>query len=134
MKESYWGYWLIILGVFVVVIMLLIRNVTSNTTEDYYTVNQISEAAMVAAVDYAYYREYKELKINKEKFVEVFVRMLANQAQATDDYTILFTGIYEAPPKVSVEITSGTDTYVIANSSADFDMTSRVDAILEQVN
>ena len=132
MKESYWGYWLIILGVFVVIIMLLVKNITSNTTEDQYTIKQISEAAMVASVDYAYYREFKELKINKEKFVEVFIRMLANQAEGSDDYTLLFTGMYEAPPKVSVEITSKTAKYNVTTAdSTDFDLTSRVDAILE---
>ena len=35
MKESYWGYFLVLFGVFVVVILLLIRNITSNNTEDY---------------------------------------------------------------------------------------------------
>ena len=36
MKESYWGYWLILLGVFVIVVMLIIQNVTSSNTQDYY--------------------------------------------------------------------------------------------------
>ena len=39
MKESYWGYWLILLGVFVIVIMLIIQNVTSSNTQDYYLVS-----------------------------------------------------------------------------------------------
>ena len=58
MKEAYWGYWIMVLGVFVVVIMLLIQNVTSNNTEDTYTVDQIREAAMIDAIDYGYYRQY----------------------------------------------------------------------------
>lgn len=132
MKEAYWGYWIVILGVFVVVIMLLIQNVTSNSTEDYYTVKQISEAALIDAVDYAYYREYGELKINKEKFIESFLRRFAETASLTTTYDITFTGIYEAPPKVSVEIQSRTNTYVIASDSTSFDMASRIDAILEQ--
>lgn len=132
MKESYWGYWLILLGVFVVIIMMLIQNVTSNSTEDYYTVKQISEAAMVDAVDYAYYREYGELKINKEKFMESFIRRFAEIASLNSKYKITFTGIYEAPPKVSVEIISSTNKYTIASESTEFDMSSRVDAILEQ--
>ena len=134
MKESFWGYWLILLGVFVVVIMMLIQNVTSNSTEDYYTIKQISEAAMVHAVDYAYYREYGELKINKEKFIEVFTRMYVETVSLTDEYTLSFTGIYEAPPKVSIEITSKTNTYTIASDSTEFDMSTRVDAILEQLS
>lgn len=134
MKESYWGYWLVILGVFVVVVMLLIQNVTSNTTEDQYTIKQLSEAALIDAVDYSYYREYGELRINKEKFIESFLRRFAEAASLTTKYTITFTGIYEAPPKVSVEVTSKTNTYFIASDSETFDMTNRVDAILEQTN
>jgi len=132
MKQAYWGYWIIILGVFVVIVMLLIQNVTSNNTEDQYTIKQISEAALVAAVDYAYYREYGELKINKEKFIEAFIRMYTEEASMTNKYEITFTGIYEAPPKVSVEVTSKTNSYTIGTSSESFDMTSKVDAILEQ--
>lgn len=132
MKQAYWGYWLVILGVFVVIVMLLIQNVTSNNTEDQYTIKQISESAMVAAVDYAYYREYGELKINKEKFIEVFLRMYAEAASMSTKYKITFTGIYEAPPKVSVEVTTKTNSYTIGTDSESFDMTSKVDAILEQ--
>lgn len=132
MKESYWGYWLVLLGVFVVVIMMLIQNVTSQNTEDYYTVKQLSEAAMIDAVDYAYYREYGELKINKEKFVESFMRRFVEIASLTSEYDIYITGVYEAPPKVSIEIVSSTSTYTIASDSTEFDMSSRIDAILEQ--
>ena len=131
MNESYWGYWLIVLGIFVVVILLLIRNVTSNNTEDYYTLNQISEAAMIDAVDYAYYRQFGELKINKEKFMENFIKRLADTSSSTASYEVTFTAIYEAPPKVSVQIVSKTENYNIGTSSESFDMTNRVDAILE---
>lgn len=132
MKESYWGYWLVLLGVFVVIIMMLIQNITSNNTEDYFTIKQLSEAAMIDAVDYAYYREYGELKINKEKFMEAFIRRFAEIASLASNYEITFTGIYEAPPKVSVEVVSNTNTYNIASDSTKFDMASRIDAILEQ--
>jgi hypothetical protein len=131
MKESYWGYWLIVLGIFVVVILLLIRNVTSNNTEDYYTLNQISEAAMVDAVDFAYYRQFGELKINKEKFMENFLERLADTSSPSANYEVTFVEVYEAPPKVSVQIVSKTDKINIAKDSDSFDMTNRVDAILE---
>ena len=132
MKESYWGYWLILLGVFVVVIMMLIQNVTSQTTEDHYTVKQISEAAMIDAVDLAYYREYGELKINKEKFIESFLRRFVEVSSLTSEYEINFTGIYEAPPKASIEIISSSGSYTIASDETTFDMSTRIDAILEQ--
>ena len=134
MKEAYWGYWIMVLGVFVVVIMLLIQNVTSNNTENTYTVDQISEASMIDAIDYAYYRQYGELKINREKFIESFMRRFADNASLTTDYTLVFAGIYETPPKVGVEITSKTEKYVIAYDETSFDLASRVEAILEQSN
>ena len=74
MKEAYWGYWLILLGIFVIVIMMLVNSVTTTTTQDYYLIKETTEAAMIDAVDYGYYREYGELRINKEKFVENFLR------------------------------------------------------------
>ena len=105
---------------------------TFNNTEDYYTVKQISEAALVDAVDYAYYREYGEIRINKEKFIESFLRRFGDVASLTTEYKITFAGIYEAPPKVSVEINSSTNSFLIASDSESFDMSSRIDAILEQ--
>lgn len=131
MKEAYWGYWIVLLGVFIVVIMLLIQNVTSTSTETDYNVKQIAEASMVDAVDYGYYREYGEIKINKEKFMESFLRRYADIADITTDTTVSFTNIYEAPPKVSVEIITKSKTYSIASDSTSFDMASRIDAILE---
>ena len=69
MKHAYWGYWLIVLGIFVVVVMLLVQSVTATNTQDYYMIKEVTQSAMVDSVDYAYYRDYGEIKINKEKFM-----------------------------------------------------------------
>ena len=53
MKEVYWGYWLILLGVLITIIMMLISNVTSSNTQDYYLIKEVTEAAMFDAVDLA---------------------------------------------------------------------------------
>ena len=90
MKESYWGYWLILLGVFVIVVMLIIQNVTSSNTQDYYLVREITEAAMVDAVDYGYYRKYGEVRIIKEKFIENFLRRFAESANLASTYEVSF--------------------------------------------
>ena len=34
MKESYWGYWFIILGVFIIGIMMFTQDATTSTTQD----------------------------------------------------------------------------------------------------
>ena len=42
MKEVYWGYWLIVLGVFITVVMMMISNVTTSSTQDYYLIKEIT--------------------------------------------------------------------------------------------
>lgn len=130
MKESYWGYWIIALGVFVIVVMMLISNVSATNTQDYYVLKEISEAAMVDAVDYGYYRESGELRINKEKYIENFLRRLSESIPKGTS-TVNFYNVYESPPKASVEVTSKSNTYQINSSSESFDIVNRVDAILE---
>lgn len=131
MKNALWGYWLVLLGIFVVVIMLLVQNLTSSSTQDYYLVKEITEAALIDAVDYSYYRTFGEIKINKEKFYESFIRRFAETTSGSTDYTVSFYGVYEAPPKASVEIKSKSTTFNVMGDSESFDMTERIDAIIE---
>ncbi len=131
MKNAFWAYWLILLGILVVVIMLLVRNLTTTSTQDYYLLKEITDSALVDAVDYNYYRNFGEIRINKEKFYESFLRRFAETANLSTTYTINFYGIYEAPPKVSVEIKSKSNVFSIASSSTSFDMVERIDTILE---
>ena len=130
MRESYWGYWIILLGIFVNVILMLVSNVTTTNTQDYYLIKEVTEASMVDAVDLGYYRTTGELKINSDKFVESFLRRFAENVEL-NTYQIDFYGIYEAPPKVSVKVTTKSATYNVASDSTSFDITNRVDAILE---
>lgn len=131
MKEVYWGYWLILLGVFITIIMMMISNVTTSSTQDYYLIKEVTEAAMLDAVDLAYYREHEELKINREKFVESFLRRFSENVSITNTYTVDFYGIYETPPKVSVKVSSTSSTFTIAGDSESFEIVDKVDAILE---
>ena len=112
MQSSYWGYWLVVMGVAIVGLMISVQGITTNTTQDSYAIREITDASMLEAVDYGYYRDYNEIKINKEKFMEVN-----------------FYAIYEAPPKVSVEIKSSSGTNFI--STDDYDTTTRIDAIIQ---
>lgn len=131
MKSALWAYWLILLGVFIVVIMLLVQNLTTSSTQDYYLLKEITEAALIDAVDYSYYRNYGEIKINKEKFYESFLRRFSENASNSTTYTVSFYGIYEAPPKVSVEIKSRSNTFNVMGDSESFDMVDRINAIIE---
>lgn len=131
MKNSYWGYWLIVLGVFIVAVLLLVDNYTTTNSQDYYLIKEITEAAMIDSVDYAYYSTYGEIKINKEKFYEVFIRRFSEDASLTTTYDIGFYDVYEAPPKVGVQVTSKSSTFNIEGNTDTFDIVNKVDAILE---
>lgn len=129
MQSSYWGYWLITFGVAIVGLMISVQGITTNTTQDSYAIREIAEASMLEAVDYGYYRDYNEIKINKEKFMEVFIRMTAEVMGVNDSYEVNFYAIYEAPPKVSVEIKTNSGTNFI--NTGDYDTVSRIDAIIQ---
>ncbi len=131
MKSAFWGYWLVILGVFVVVVMLLVNNITTANTQNYMTIKEVSEASIIEAVDLAYYRQYGEIKINKEKFMENFIRRLAEVGNRSTTYNIEFFDIVEAPPKISLQVSSKSNTFNIAGDITDFDIVDKIDAVLE---
>ena len=131
MKNAYWAYWLILLGMVIVVIMLLVQNLTTTSTQDYYLIKEITEASLVDAVDYSYYRDYGEIKINKEKFYESFLRRFAETASLSTTYTVSFYGVYEAPPKAGVEIKSKSNSFNVVGDATSLDMVERIDAVLE---
>ncbi len=108
--------------------MISVQSLTTNTTQDYLSIKEITEASMLEAVDYGYYRDYNEVKMNKEKFMEIFIRMLSETMTSLDKYEVNFYGIYEAPPKVSVEVKSNSGTDFVATG---YDVVSRLDAIIQ---
>lgn len=131
MKNAFWAYWLILLGTVIVVIMMLVQNLTTSSTQDYFLVKEITEASMIDAVDYSYYRKYGEIRINKEKFFESFFRRFAETASLNTTYTVSFYGVYEAPPKASVEIKSKSNTFTVLGDATTIDMVERIDSVLE---
>lgn len=131
MKESLWGYWLILLGIIIITVMILLQNYTTTNQQDYYLAKEITYAAMYDAIDYGYYKKYGELKIVKEKFVENFIRRFAENATLNKNYKINFYSIYETPPAVSIEIQTKTGEFVVGSESIDAGITTRLTAILE---
>ncbi len=126
MSHSYWGYWLVVMGVSIIGLITVVNGITTTTTKDFLSIKEITDASMLEAVDYGYYRDYNEVRINKEKFMEVFIRRLAQTMELQDDYEINFYGIYETPPKVSVEIKSKSGT--IGDT---YDVVTRYSGILQ---
>ena len=113
-------------------IALLLINVISNYSTggelDYYLVKETTEAAMEDAVDLEYYRLNSLIRIDKEKFVESFLRRFADSVDNTRSYYISFYDINEVPPKVSVKVDSLT---VLSFSGSAANISTNVDAIIE---
>ena len=109
MKESLWGYWIVVLGVSIMGVMILLQNYTTTNEQDYYMVKEVLEASMYEAVDYGYYRDTGELKMNTEKFVENFIRRFSETVNINKKYTLTFYDIYEMPPAASVSIATMTN-------------------------
>lgn len=119
---------IIILGLLTFGLVNLISNYSSGNELDYYLLKETTEAAMTDAVDISYYRLTGQLRMDKEKFAESFVRRFSQSVNQDRNYDIKMYDINETPPKVSVQIASSTS--VTFNSEA-FDIRNRIDAILE---
>ncbi len=137
MNKSFWGVFVIMLGVTSIILIVLFQSITNSDEHNSQLLKEVTEAAMWDSVDYGYYRSHGAYKINKEKFVETFIRRFAASAQTSGkEYKIDFLDVNELPPKVSIRVTStvkgGSVLGVIGNSTTyDFTLNNTIDAILE---
>ena len=132
MRETFWGYWLVLLGVLIIGVMLLVNNITSTNTEDYYSLKEVTQASMVDAMDFSYYRLYGNIKISEQKFVENFLRRFSENVNLSKTYDVGFYDLYEVPPKVSVRIATKSGSYNVGQSLANsYDAVTTFSSILE---
>ena len=116
------------MGILGIVLINIFGHVVISNEQNYYLLKEISEAAMVDAVDLKAYRDGVgwdgvtedtdpesmhclegipgTVRIVKEKFVESFVRRFANSADLSRKYKIIINDIDECPPKVTVTLVS----------------------------
>lgn len=125
MKWSFASVGVIIMGLFGLLIIILFNEITVSNEQDYYTLKDATEAAMVESVDIAYYRITGEIKISQEKFVENFTRRFTETSTfGQGNYSIYYYQISEYPAKVSLRIVDSTNSYNIYNTySVDIDAT-----------
>ena len=138
MHESFWGTFIISAGVIIIALIFFMQRVTNTSEQTYNLLKSTTEAAMLDAVDYeAYYKdtgdEPKIVRINREAFVESFIRRFSQNASLTNTYVVEFYDINEYPPKVSIKLKTK-EGGVVMNEEFDFDITDQIDAILELSN
>lgn len=127
MNSSVWGYLFLVLGLSGIVLINVFGQVTINNEQDYYSLKEVTESAMIDAVDedamlmgvgYDGVTQLTDresmhcdagipgtVRILKERFVELFIVKFADSVNVDNNYTIVFRDIDECPPKVTVEVT-----------------------------
>lgn len=130
MHESFWSMFIIGLGIISVSFIIFFQNITSIDEQNYTLLRETTEAAMYDAVDLAAYRRDGTVRIDREKFVENFVRRFAEGAQLSQNYKIEIFDVNETPPKVSIRVSSNLASNV-TNEIIEFDISNKLDAILE---
>lgn len=119
---------IILLAIVTFGVVNIVQNYQTGNELDYYLLRETTEAAMTDAVDVGYYRLSGLLRIDKEKFVESFVRRFSENVSNSRTYDIGFYDINETPPKVSVMVQSETSATIDGESLS---LSNRVDVILE---
>ena len=132
MKESYWGILIVVTGLVCIFLIFLFQDITNTDEHNYNLLKETTEGAMIDSIDLLAYRKDKTIRIDREKFVENFLRRFAEDASLTKSYLVTFYDINEYPPKVSMKVgsvASGTD--YIDGEIINFDIMNQLDAILE---
>ena len=120
---------IVILGLLTLVCVNLVQNYQQGNELDYYLLKETTEAAMIDAVDYGYYRSSGGIvRVDREKFLERIIRRFADSVSGITNYKIKVIDFNEVPPKVSIQV--GTST-VASFAGENFDIVNQIDAILE---
>lgn len=134
MSESFWGTFIIGAGVLIITVIFFMQKVTNTTEQNYTLIKETTQAAMQDAFDYASYMiDGKTIRINREVFVENFIRRFSQNASLANTYVIEIYDVNEYPPKVSLKVKTKEGKF-IANQEVSFDITNQIDAILEATN
>lgn len=130
MKETFWGVVVVAAGIVAIFFMYFFQTITNIDEHNYHLLKEATEAAMYDALDLAAYREDKTIRIDREKFVENFLRRFAESATLSKSYRIEIYDVNETPPKVSLIVKSSASTG-LTGEVMEFDIQNRIDAILE---
>lgn len=116
-----------IIGIFAI---NLITSQQTGQELDYYLLKDTTEAAMLDSISasHSFDGQSGVTRMDKERFVESFIRRFADSVDATRGYTISFYDINETPPKVSIKITSKSN---YLNQDEATDINTSVDMIIE---
>ena len=132
MKESFWGIFVVTIGIVCIFLVYMFQDITNTDEHNYNLLKETTEGAMIDAIDLGEYRKSGIVRIDREKFVENFLRRFAEDASVSKTYVVTFYDINEYPPKVSMKVGSvagGAD--ALSGDVINLDIQNKLDAILE---
>ena len=130
MKESFWGIAVVVLGITAIFFIFFFQSITNTDEHNYHLLKEATEAAMMDAFDLSAYRATGDVRIDREKFVENFIRRFAESATLSQSYIIEIYDVNEVPPKVSLLVRSS-ETTTLTGETMTFNIENRLSAILE---
>ncbi len=133
MKESFWAMMVVGLGIVSILFIYYFQSVTNTSEHNYELVKESTEAAMFDSLDLAAYRQDRTIRIDREKFVDSFLRRFSENASLSNEYDIKIYDVNQKPPKVSIKVTSrGSDiAFSITGERVNSYITTQIDGILE---
>ena len=130
MKNSFWGYMVIALGVIAIGIIWFITNSTRTDQHNFYLLREAVESAMIESVELGVWEDTGEVQIDEALFLENLLRRFANSADLSNTYVFEIYDISTKPPKVSLKVSSASNTSA-TGEIVTFNMVNNIDAILE---
>jgi hypothetical protein len=131
MKESFWGVFLVTIGVIGIGLLNAFQDIVTTGQHDYYLLREVTEGAMYDSIDLGHYRRLGEIRIIEEKFIENFLRRFSESFGRAGDREIVFYHINEMPPKVSIGLDVGFNVKVYNFDDIDFNIGNNIIGILE---
>ena len=137
MKQSFWAYFIVVIGMIAIGFIFLFQTLT-NTDEQLMTLlDESTQGAMYDALDLTAYRVDGVIRIDREKFVENFLRRFSENASLSRTYNIKIYDVNELPPKVSIRVNT-TETGKLVSGGGyrdeeliDYTISNSLDAIIE---
>ena len=128
MNKGMLGVGIIVMGLIALLMINIVSNYSTGGELDYYLLKETTEAAIEDSIDQDFKITYGLPRIDKEKFVESFLRRFAENVDETRTYNIKFIDLNEIPPKVSVKIDSNT---VLTYNNEETTISTQIDQIVE---
>ena len=128
MNKGMLGVGIIILGLVALIFVNIVSNYSSGGELDYYLLKETTEASINDAMDATFETKFGIQRMDKERFVESFLRRFADNVDDTRTYTIQFIDLNEVPPKVSVKINSNS---VMEAQKESVSINTQLDQIVE---